>query len=144
MGPLHHGGLKVVVRLLRVFLQQKLHAFYDAFSEASSQTLLCSLGFAGGSGGKESVCKAGDLGLIPGSGRSPGLGEFHGQRSLMGYSPWGHKESDTTEQLTLSLSLFSIDWSSHKPAQTQGRRFDHTSQWEAYQSLWEPHWKSPF
>ena len=27
-------------------------------------------------------------------------GEFHGQRSLMGYSPWGHKESDTTEQPT--------------------------------------------
>ena len=24
-------------------------------------------------------------------------GEFHGQRSLEGYSPWGHKESDTTE-----------------------------------------------
>ena len=24
-------------------------------------------------------------------------GEFHGQRSLVGYSPWGHKESDTTE-----------------------------------------------
>ena len=30
-------------------------------------------------------------------------GEFHGQRSLVGYSPWGHKESDTTELLTLSL-----------------------------------------
>ena len=27
-------------------------------------------------------------------------GEFHGQRSLAGYSQWGHKESDTTEQLT--------------------------------------------
>ena len=27
-------------------------------------------------------------------------GEFHGQRSLVGYSPWGHKESDTTECLT--------------------------------------------
>ena len=27
-------------------------------------------------------------------------GEFHGQRSLAGYSPWGHKESDMTEQLT--------------------------------------------
>ena len=27
-------------------------------------------------------------------------GESHGQRSLMGYSPWGHKESDMTEQLT--------------------------------------------
>ena len=23
--------------------------------------------------------------------------EFHGQRSLVGYSPWGHRESDTTE-----------------------------------------------
>jgi len=30
-------------------------------------------------------------------------GEFHGQRSLVDYSPWGHKESDTTEQLTLAL-----------------------------------------
>ena len=28
-------------------------------------------------------------------------GEFHGQRSLAGYSPWGCKESDTTKQLTL-------------------------------------------
>ena len=27
-------------------------------------------------------------------------GEFHGQRSLVGYSPWGHKESDMTERLT--------------------------------------------
>ena len=31
-------------------------------------------------------------------------GESHGQRSLAGYSPWGHRESDTTERLTLSLS----------------------------------------
>ena len=31
-------------------------------------------------------------------------GEAHGQRSLVGYSSWGCKESDTTEQLTLSLS----------------------------------------
>ena len=30
-------------------------------------------------------------------------GEFHGQRSLVGFSTWGHKELDTTEQLTLSL-----------------------------------------
>ena len=52
---------------------------------------------------------AGDLGSIPGSGRSPGEGhgnrlqflpgKFHGQRSLVVYSPWGLKESDTTEQL---------------------------------------------
>ena len=31
-------------------------------------------------------------------------GEYHGQKSLVGYSPWGHKESDTTEQLTLEAS----------------------------------------
>ena len=47
------------------------------------------------------------LGLIPGLGRSPGgghgnplhyacLGNPHRQRSLEGYSPWGHTESDTT------------------------------------------------
>ena len=30
--------------------------------------------------------------------------EFHGQRSLVGYSPWGCKELDMTELLTLSLS----------------------------------------
>ena len=30
------------------------------------------------------------------------LGKFHGQKSLEGYSPWDHKESDTTERLTLS------------------------------------------
>ena len=34
-------------------------------------------------------------------------GEFRGQRSLAGYSPWGLKESDTAEQLTLSLTLVS-------------------------------------
>ena len=30
-------------------------------------------------------------------------GEAHEQRSLVGYGPWGHKGSDTTEQLTLLL-----------------------------------------
>ena len=30
-------------------------------------------------------------------------GEFLGQRSLVGYSPWSHKESDTTERLTFSI-----------------------------------------
>ena len=31
------------------------------------------------------------------------LGEFHGQRSLAGYSPWFRRESKSTEQLTLSF-----------------------------------------
>ena len=66
-------------------------------------------GFPGGSAGKESACNAGDLGLIPGLGRSPGKGHDnplqysclenpHGQRSLVGYSPWGRKESDMHTQ----------------------------------------------
>ena len=58
---------------------------------------------------KESACSAGGavvMGSIPGLGRYPGegiptpvfwLGEFHGQRSLVGSSPWGRKESDMTE-----------------------------------------------
>ena len=53
------------------------------------------MGFLGGSDGKESACNAGDPGLIPGLGGSPG--ESHGQRSLVGYSSWGHIELDTTE-----------------------------------------------
>ena len=71
------------------------------------------LGFPGSSGGKESACNAGDPGLIPGSGRYPGEGrewlptpifwpgEFHGQMSLAGPSPWGYKELDMTERLSL-------------------------------------------
>ena len=62
----------------------------------------------GGSDKKESACNVGDLGSIPGLGRSPGgehgnplqyycLENPHGQRSLAGYSPRGHKESDTTK-----------------------------------------------
>ena len=58
------------------------------------------------------ACNAGDLSLIPGLGRSwrrewqptPVLlpGESHGQRSLVGYSLWGHKQLDMTERLSLS------------------------------------------
>ena len=33
-------------------------------------------------------------------------GESHGQRSLVGYSPWGHKESDTTERLTHTHPIY--------------------------------------
>ena len=76
----------------------------------SVSLLLSAKGFPGGSDGKESTCNAGDLGLIPGLGGSPGegngyplrtpvflSGEFHGRRSLVGHSPWGHRESNTTE-----------------------------------------------
>ena len=60
---------------------------------------------------KKSACSAGDLGSIPGSGRSPRedplqysfLKNPHGQRSFVGYSPWDRKESDTTEQLNTHM-----------------------------------------
>ena len=55
--------------------------------------------------------KCGRLGFNPWVGKTPWrkewqptpvflLGEFHEQKSLEGYSPWGHKESDMTEQLS--------------------------------------------
>ena len=66
-----------------------------------------SRGFPGGSAGKESTCNVGGMDLIPGLGKIPWRreqvltpvfwpGEFHGL-----YSPWGLKELDMTEQLSL-------------------------------------------
>ena len=63
---------------------------------------LLGLGFPDGSVDKESTCNAGDTGLIPGLGRSPGGGngnplQYHclgnpmTERRLASYSPWGHK-----------------------------------------------------
>ena len=73
------------------------------------------LGFPGDSMVKNMPANAGvpeDLGSIPGSRRFPGggngiplqysfLDKSHRQRSLVGYSPWDHKQSDTTEQLSM-------------------------------------------
>ena len=70
----------------------------------------------GGSVVKTLSTNAGDVSSILGLGRSPGEGngnpllflpgEFHGQRSLMGYSPWRCKESDITEQLNNNNKSF--------------------------------------
>ena len=75
----------------------------------------CIIVFPGGSDGKESACNVGDLGSVPGLGRSPGGGHGnplqysglenpHGLRSLAGYSPWARKELDTTERLNTAHS----------------------------------------
>ena len=74
--------------------------------EGIGYPLQYSWGFPGGSDGKESACNARDLGSIPGLGRSPGGGHGNplqcsclenpqGQRSLVGSSLWGCKESST-------------------------------------------------
>ena len=66
------------------------------------------MGFPDGSNGEESACDVRDLDSISGLRRSPGGGHDNplqysclenprGQRSLMGYSSYGHKESATTE-----------------------------------------------
>ena len=67
-------------------------------------------GFPGGSAGKESACNVGDLGSIPGLGRSPGEGKGY----LLQYSGlenpmdcivhWGCKELDMTERLSLHIT----------------------------------------
>ena len=79
------------------------------------------MGFPCGSVGKESAFSAGDPGSISGLGRFPGEGngnplqypwpgKSHGQRSLVGCSPWGCKELDTTDQLTLLLIRQTTGW----------------------------------
>ena len=71
-------------------------------------------GFPGGSEVKESACNVGELGSIPGSGRkwhpTPVVlpGESHGWRSLVGHSPRGRRQSDTTEGLHFDQYMFAF------------------------------------
>ena len=70
-------------------------------------------GFPGGSGVKKPPANAG---LIPGLGKSPGEGptpvflpgKSHGQRSLVGYSPRGRKDWDTTENQACTQCVYLI------------------------------------
>ena len=68
---------------------------------------------------KNTLANARDTGSNPGSGRSPEVGnsgptpvflpgKFYGQRSLVGYSPWGLKELDTIKQLNNKNKYFPI------------------------------------
>ena len=85
------------------------HDWRDLAAAAAAARLL------GGSDGKASAYNAGNrfnpwVGKIPWRRiwqHTPGLlpGKYHGQRSLVGYSPWGHKESDMTEDWTFFLSF---------------------------------------
>ena len=76
---------------------------------------------------KNLVCNAGNVVSIPGLGRFPWTrtlqptpvflpGESHGQSSLVGYSPRGHKESETTERRSRSTAP---DWGKQETEQTQ-------------------------
>ena len=91
------------------------HLLYPLICQWTFRLLSC-LGIPGGSDGTASVYNVGDPGSSPGLGRSLREGngnplqyycleKSHGQRSLVGYSPWGRKESDTTEQLHMPWLL---------------------------------------
>ena len=79
------------------------------FFKISSQSFIFYFHYLSDSSvGKESACNAGDLGLTPGLERSPGEGkgyplQYSALENSM-YSPWGRKESDTTEKLSLSIT----------------------------------------
>ena len=93
------------------FIASFMHLFQDSLVRLFTQQFM---GFPGGSDCKESACNAGDLGSIPGSGRSfeEGIG-YPLQYSCLGNSldrgawratsPWSHKESDKTVHLSTNV-----------------------------------------
>ena len=85
---------------------------FRALAIVNSAALNIWVGFSGGSDGKESR----RLGFSPWVGRTPWRrewpptpvflpGESRGQRILVGYSPWGHKASDMTEQQSRNIGV---------------------------------------
>ena len=98
-------------------LEDELPFSYMGFSGGCSPQK----GFSGGLVSKESAGNAEDPVLIPGLERSPGVGngyplqysclENPRKMNLAVCSSWGHKESDTTERLTLSLPRKSVGFS---------------------------------
>ena len=118
---LTYDANQVVALRLHWALKSPGITFITSFRNSDPESLMLELGicflsffflklkgFPCGSDGKESTCNMGDLGSIPGLERFPGGGHGnplyysclenpHGQRSLVGYSPRGHKELETTE-----------------------------------------------
>ena len=114
------------------------------------------VGFPGGSDGKESACSAGDLvreeplekGMATHSllrvGKTTPVflpGEFQRRRSLVDYSAWGRKKTDTTEGLTLSLFFFFILMVVARiQNQFYVQSIDNSSQWVGFANPKTTHW----
>ena len=127
-----HWGFTSVKLLFQLCIQISIEQFTWALFICNSFLYTSSSeGFPGSSDSKETACNSGDLArynpwvrkipwrrewqltLVFLPGKSPG------QRSLVGYSPWGHKELDRTERLTLSLNsdtVFGIYSNNFSPA----------------------------
>ena len=112
------------------YRQHWLYGLKSSFKDHANH-LQALKGFSGSSDSKESSFNAGDLGSIPGLGRSPGGGHGnplqyswlenpHGQ-SLKGYSPWGCKESDMTERLSTRTK---------RPYMNNAKKYRRTVEWE--------------
>ena len=72
--PTHHERIhSIKLTIIYLFILVKTFKFY--FQEISIIWVLLIMGFHCSSAGKESACNAGDLGSIPGLGRSPGEGK---------------------------------------------------------------------
>ena len=108
-----NGKLFKLLTKISSFLFKNTHYSCLLYTNSSVNILFLAIftdfmGFPRSSDGKESTCIAGDLGSIPRLGSAPGGRHGHalqysclenpqGQRSLVGYNPWGHKESEETE-----------------------------------------------
>ena len=98
-------------------IREILYCVYNNFEDIEGV-----LGFPCGSAGKEFPFNMGDLGSIPGLGRS--LGEekgyplqYSGLEDSIDYTPWGRQESDTTEWLHFHFSLSCIGEVNGSPLQ---------------------------
>ena len=104
--PVHNNTVKLRdVMLNEISRSQKITVWLIAWVHLYGVSKIVK-GFPGAPDDKESACNMGDLGSIPGLGRTPGEGNGYPlQYSCLensmdrGYSPWGHKELDTTEWL---------------------------------------------
>ena len=104
--PLQYSGLEnsqVSKNLQKLEAEKKLKPTntFDITIQSSYMLGTFIMDFPGGSGGKESACNVGDLGLIPGLGRSPGEGkgyplQYSGLENSIDYTG-RHKEPDMTE-----------------------------------------------
>ena len=127
------SGLNSNSRAGREQLPRLQHrAFAQAPKVAEQESDPRQSGYPGGSGSKEFACNVRPrcgpwVGKI--SWRREWLPtpvfwpvQFHGQKSLAGYSSWGHRDVDTTQRRTLSFSA--RVWSLHPPEQSVRTRGD--------------------
>ena len=100
--------------LSRVFSNTTVRKYQFFSAQLSSWSNSHIHGLPCGSAGKESACNVGHLGSIPGLGRSPGEGKGYAlqysdlENSMDCINPWGRRESDTTERLSLSVPYMTI------------------------------------